>query len=174
MCNQPVSNTTKYRFGTDSCNGLADRHYRSSDDHPGGLTRGRATSSDRQGVAGSKCSGSTKEECYSTHNSCLTMQSHLHVLCTSSCELKTVLDHSMVSCSLCAPTNSNADCAANNELAYTHARISAKHLRVRVANKASTASGLLSSRRDRTNRCAKYRDEKTPSTAPLPVTQKQL
>ena len=37
MCNQPVSNTTKYRFGADGCNSLADRHDGSADDHPGGL-----------------------------------------------------------------------------------------------------------------------------------------
>ena len=65
----------EYRFGADGCNSFADRHDGSADDHPGGLTRRRAASRDRQCAAGSKCSGSTKDECDSTHNSCLTMQS---------------------------------------------------------------------------------------------------
>ena len=94
MCNQPVSNTTKYRFGADGCNSFADRHNGSSDDHPGGLTRRRAASSDRQGVAGSKCSGSTKDECDSTHNSCFYEQLRIALVVHEQLSPKDGVDHS--------------------------------------------------------------------------------
>ena len=125
-CVQSISETVTamYRFGTDGYNSLADCHDGSSDHHPGGLTRRRAASSDRQGVAGSKCSGSTKDECDSTHNSCFYEQLRVALVCTSSCDLKTVSTTVQCPCGLCVPTNRSADCAADNELAHTHTSFS--------------------------------------------------